>query len=159
MNAFCAKLSMHAIPKLNMTEAADWIIRHALEKTPWEVYHHPDIEEQEDFMGEDYPAWCDYELEKREIRSLDYWVPGAAVWFEFNAKGIYGLEGPMAHEHDWNPTNWKGPKGWSKGRYSYWVERFEWISKVTALKKETKQLANKAAMAMRRVEGDLIAGT
>ncbi|KAF7541003.1 hypothetical protein G7054_g959 [Neopestalotiopsis clavispora] len=151
MNAFCAKLSAYSDPRLDMLSDADWIIRHTLEKTPWEVYHHPDIEEDEEFRGEEYPAFRDYELEKRDVRSLNYWVPGAAVWFKLNSNGIYELEGPMAHEHDWSSTNWNGPKGWSKDRFAYWIERFDWISKVTALDRETRQLAVEAAQAMKQV--------
>ncbi|KAI1747081.1 hypothetical protein F4782DRAFT_552581 [Xylaria castorea] len=154
MNVFCARLSTYDLPKVDITVHADWIMRNTLEKTPWEAYHHPDIDELESFKGEDFPAWREYELEKRGIKSLDYWVPGAAAWFKINAQGIFELQGPMRHEHNWNATNWKGPKGWSKDRFSYWGERFEWISKVTALEKRTRVLAKEVAEIIKRVEGD-----
>ncbi|KAH9883822.1 hypothetical protein F4778DRAFT_788191 [Xylariomycetidae sp. FL2044] len=153
MNAFCAKLSAYGNPEPQVIQHADWIIRRTLEKTPWEVYHHTDLDEEQDFYKEEWPAHRDYWLETREIRTLNYWVPGTAVWFKFNSKGIYDLEGPMEHEYDWNTVdcNWKGPKGWSKERFAYWVERFDWISKVTALELETRQLARESAQAMRQV--------
>ncbi|KAI1846246.1 hypothetical protein JX266_007771 [Neoarthrinium moseri] len=154
MNAFCSKLTTHGNPKLNMVSDADWVIRRTLEKTPWEVFHHPDIDEEEDFMEDAFLDYRDYELEQRDVRSLNYWVPGAAAWFKLNSKVIYGMEGPMSHEHDWDETNWKGTKGWSKKRFAYWIERFEWISKVTALEKSTKQLAQECADVMKRVQGN-----
>ncbi|KAH8660004.1 hypothetical protein BX600DRAFT_52951 [Xylariales sp. PMI_506] len=151
MNNFCAKLSARGDPRVDRTCDADTVIRHTLEQTPWEIYHHPDIEEKEDLFEDEYPEWRDAELEKREIRSLNYWVPGAAAWFKIHAGGIYRLEGPMAHDRPGKTTNWKGPSGWSKERFAYWIERFEWIATVTALEKETKLLAKDAAEIMEKV--------
>ncbi|GAB0137021.1 hypothetical protein EsDP_00005304 [Epichloe bromicola] len=63
------------------------------------------------------------------------------------ARGIYELEGKIseADEQNWYPTTWKGPSGWSKARFAYWIERLEWIRKVTALERLTRKEAADAA--------------
>lgn len=153
MNTFCAKLSTYRIPRLDQRSRAAWVMRHTLEKTPWEVFHHADIDEREAEYPDDEVVreWCDYELEVRDVRVLNTWVPAAAAWIKIDGKGIYEMEGPMIGESEWNPTNWKGPEGWSKERFAYWRERFEWISKVTALDKATRKDAAVAAGLMKEI--------
>lgn len=94
----------------------------------------------------------DYEIRSRDIRTLDYWTPAAAVWFKTDARGIWEMEGPLRSEWDWDPSIWKGPKGWSRARFSFWRERFEWIARVTVLRQDTKDDALEAARIMRQIE-------
>lgn len=157
INAFCAKISTRGVPALDERPRAAWVLKETLERAPWEQFHHPDIDEQldDDPDDEEVAAECAYELECRDVRVLEYWVPAAAAWVKYNARGIYEMEGKMsqADEEDWEPTTWKGKKGWSKERFAYWTERFEWISKVTALKRGTRKEAANAAKTMKKVAG------
>ncbi|KAG6010972.1 hypothetical protein E4U43_008513 [Claviceps pusilla] len=155
MNAFCAKLSLRRVPEIDERPRAAWVLKEALERAPWEQFHHPDIDEQldEDPDDEVVAEECAYELECRDVRVLDYWAPAAAAWMKIDARGIYEMEGQMsqADDEDWDPTTWKGPKGWSKERFAYWMERFEWISKVTVLQRSTRKDAADAAENMKAV--------
>ncbi|KAG5917190.1 hypothetical protein E4U42_007358 [Claviceps africana] len=155
MNSFCAKISKLRIPELDERSRAAWVFKETLERAPWEQFHHPDIDEEldEDPDDEVVAENCAYELECRDVRVLEYWAPAAAVWMKIDARGIYEMEGKIseADEQDWNPTTWKGPKGWSKERFAYWMERFEWISKVTVLKRSTRKDAADAAECMKEV--------
>lgn len=155
MNAFCAKISTRRIPELDERQRAAWLFKEALERAPWEQFHHPDIDEQldEDPDDEVVAEECAYELECRDVRVLEYWAPAAAVWMKIDARGIYEMEGKIseADEEDWDPTMWKGQKGWSKERFAYWIERFEWISKVTVLSRSTRKEAADAAESMENV--------
>lgn len=58
----------------------------------------------------------------------------------------------MNDEYDFDATTWTGSRGWSKERFAYWRERFEWISKVTILEKKTKEDAREAAELMKKIE-------
>jgi hypothetical protein len=53
---------------------------------------------------------------------------------------------------DPKPRSWTGSLGWSKARFHHWMERFEWISTVTALEKKTRAVAKEAAEIMRQIE-------
>lgn len=155
INAFCAKISTRRIPVLDERERAAWVLKETLERAPWEEFHHSDLDEKlEEYPDDEVVAEeVQYELECRDVRVLEYWAPAAAVWMKIDAKGIYDMEGKIsdADEQDWYPTTWKGPKGWSKERFAYWIERFEWISKVTALKMSTRKDAADAAESMKKV--------
>jgi hypothetical protein len=35
--------------------------------------------------------------------------------------------GPIAFEYDWDESDSKGKKGWSKERFEFWRKRFEQI--------------------------------
>jgi hypothetical protein len=153
VNVFSAKLSTYGVPELDERSRAANVLRDTLERTPWEVHHHPDIEEEEENMEEDeYEEYRRNELELRDVRTLNATVPAAAAWIKINGKGIYEMDGPMETEYDWDKTNWTGKKGWSKERFHYWRERFEWISKVTALDKATRGEAKTAAELMKQIE-------
>lgn len=155
INAFCAKISTRCVPVLDERERAAFVLKETLERAPWEEFHHSDLDEKlEDYPDDEVVAEeCQYELECRDVRVLEYWTPAAAVWMQIDAKGIYDMVGKIsdADEQDWYPTIWKGPKGWSKERFSYWIERFGWISKVTALKMSTRKDAANAAESMKKV--------
>src|ERR1700761_8689 len=152
LNAFSAKLSAKGIPQLDESSRAGAVLRDTLEKTPWDNYHHADIDNEEDLDDEDFPVWKAHQLELRDVRSLNGSVPAASMWIKFNGNGIYEMKGEMEDEYDYDKTNWTGPKGWSKERFRYWQERFEWISKVTALDKETRKAAREAANLMKGIQ-------
>ncbi|KAE8414548.1 hypothetical protein BDV36DRAFT_311748 [Aspergillus pseudocaelatus] len=152
INAFTAKLHNTGIRPEGRGQLhhASWVLRKTLEKAPWEVFHHADIEEcldslqdgyVEDYEGEldeEYNDKRDHFLEEIDIRTLNGWIPGAAQWIMLCGKEIYEMEGSMGRE--W-PTKWTGIEGWSKERWSFWRQRFEWASTVTALDRKTRQLA------------------
>jgi Protein of unknown function (DUF3632) len=152
MNAFGAKLSTFRVPALDERSRAGAVMRNTLEKAPWETYHHPDLENEEDPDWDEYPAWRAHEFELRDIKTLNGTVPAAAVWIKINGKGLYEMEGKMNDEYDFDATTWTGSRGWSKERFAYWRERFEWISKVTILEKKTKEDAREAAELMKKIE-------
>jgi Protein of unknown function (DUF3632) len=152
LNAFSAKLSAEGIPQLDERPRAAGVLRDTLEKTPWENFHHTDIDNEDDPDDDNFPAWKVHQLELRDIRSLNGSVPAASMWIKFNGKGIYEMQGQMEDEYDYDKTNWIGQKGWSKARFLYWQKRFEWISKVTALDKETRSAAREAAGLMQQIQ-------
>ncbi|KAG6314869.1 hypothetical protein E4U22_008365 [Claviceps purpurea] len=158
MNTFCAKISKRRIPQLDERTRAAWLFKESLERAPWEQFHHPDLDEQLDDDPDDevVAEECAYELECRDVRVLEYWAPAAAAWMKIDAQGIYEMEGKIseADEEGWDPVTWTGPKGWSKERFAYWRERFEWISKVTVLQRSTRKDAAEAAEAMKSVMGE-----
>ncbi|RDL38480.1 uncharacterized protein BP5553_02820 [Venustampulla echinocandica] len=157
MNAFGAKLSLCGAPELDERPRAALLMRQALEKTPWEVFHHPDLDEEEDLEDDDYPTWRAHQFELRDVRTLNSSVPAAAMWMKINASGIYEMNGrPMTGDYDCHraDSNWKGEPVWSKERFAFWRERFEWISNVSVLDKETKKAAKEAAEAMKKVEDE-----
>jgi hypothetical protein len=139
MNAFGAKLSTFGAPALDERPRAAAIMRDTLEKAPWETHHHPDLENEEDPDWDEYPVWRAHEFELRDIKTLNGTVPAAAVWIKVNGKGLYEMEGKMDGEYVFDTTTWTGSKGWSKERFAYWREGFEWISQVTILGKKTKE--------------------
>ncbi|KAF4631004.1 hypothetical protein G7Y89_g7132 [Cudoniella acicularis] len=147
INAFTAKLSTHASsdPALDARSWAGSVLRDTLEKTPWEGYD-PTVHADEDEEERTYQA------ELHGIKVLDGRVPAAAQWMIYNAKGLYENKGLMGDEYDHDPTNWKGQKGWSKERFAYWRERFEWVSTVNELDEATRQAAKEAVEVMKKVE-------
>ncbi|KAB8251390.1 hypothetical protein BDV35DRAFT_399522 [Aspergillus flavus] len=110
------------------------VLRKTLESAPWEKFHHPSIEAYIEEAEEDwwYNKLCDEELEVIDIRTLNGFVPAAAVWIEY--------------------YKWTGPAGWSKERWAFWKERFEWISTVTALDRQTRKIATKPVEQMTSIE-------
>ncbi|KAB8199947.1 hypothetical protein BDV34DRAFT_230743 [Aspergillus parasiticus] len=110
------------------------VLRKTLESAPWEKFHHPSIEAYIEEVEEDwlYNKLCDEELEVIDIRTLNGFGPAAA---EISA---------------WD--KWTGPAGWSKERWAFWKERFEWISTVTALDRQTRKIATKLVEQMTRIQ-------
>ncbi|GAB1195402.1 hypothetical protein APSETT444_004661 [Aspergillus pseudonomiae] len=100
-------------------------------------------------LDEEYNDKRDHFLEEIDIRTLNGWIPGAAQWIMLCGKEIYEMEGSMGRE--W-PTKWTGTEGWSKERWAFWRQRFEWASTVTALDRKTRQLAREMVDEMRRIE-------
>jgi hypothetical protein len=92
MNAFGAKLSTFGVPALDERPRAAAIMRDTLEKAPWETYHHPDLENEEDPDWDEYPVWRAHEIELRDIKTLNGTVPAAAVWIKVNGKGLYEMK-------------------------------------------------------------------
>ncbi|KAL5115510.1 hypothetical protein ACEQ8H_006573 [Pleosporales sp. CAS-2024a] len=160
-HAFCAKLSTYKhIPVLDQIHRAGFTFRSTCEFAPWERVHFPEIEEwydpHDDPAEFDWPARRDLELERVNIKMLNAKVPAAAQWLRHVGQRIYDMQGDMDGEHDWqtkvlNPK-WKGPKGYSKQRFSFWRERFEWMAQVTALDKDTQKIALECAQEMKKIE-------
>lgn len=46
---------------------------------------------------------------------------------------------------------WQGSPGWSKERWEFSRQRFEWVASVTALDRRTKNIAREAAEEMARI--------
>ena len=70
---------------------------------------------------------------------------------------LYEMEGDLSGEYDWQDeelnSKWTGGKGYSKERFAFWRERFEWITTVTALEKSTQRIARECAERMKEIEG------
>jgi hypothetical protein len=152
-NLFSAKLSTYKIPQLDERHRAGFVMRHTLEKTPWDS---PPLSLQTpiDPNDSDYSilvAQREHELELHDIKRLDNWIPAASVWIQINAQGLYEMEGPMNTEREWIVTNWKGKRGWSKERYGFWRERFEVIGDIGELEEKTRELAREAAKIMKSI--------
>ncbi|KAH3939849.1 hypothetical protein HBI24_226770 [Parastagonospora nodorum] len=161
-HAFCAKLSTHhqVHPELDQIQRAGFTFRSTCEFAPWERTHFPEIEEwydpDDDPADFDWPARRDLELERVNIKMLNAKIPAAAQWLQHVGRRLYDMQGNMTGEHDWqtavlNPK-WTGAKGYSKERFVFWRERFEWMTKVTALEKETQKLAQECADKMKEIE-------
>ncbi|KAE8312646.1 hypothetical protein BDV41DRAFT_588900 [Aspergillus transmontanensis] len=106
------------------------------------------LESGEDWL---YNKLRDEELEVIDIRTLDGFVPAAAVWIEYCGKEIHDKGGYIDQEIPaWD--KWTGLVGWSKERWAFWKERFEWISTVTALDRQTRKIATKLVEPMTRIE-------
>jgi hypothetical protein len=83
-------------------------------------------------------------------------IPAAAKWLKHVGERLYQMQGEMAMEHEWQNeklnVKWTGPKGYSKERFAFWRERFEWMTRVTALEKETQKMARECAERMKEIE-------
>jgi hypothetical protein len=160
-HAFCAKLSTHSdIAELDQIGRAGFAFRSTCEFAPWELTHFPDIEDwydpEDDPADFDWPARRDLELERVNIKMLNAKIPAAAKWLKHVGERLYQMQGEMAMEHEWQNeklnVKWTGPKGYSKERFAFWRERFEWMTRVTALEKETQKMARECAERMKEIE-------
>ncbi|CZT25110.1 uncharacterized protein RCC_10839 [Ramularia collo-cygni] len=155
MNAFCAKLSRSRVPALDERSRSAWVIKEALEKTPWEQTSHADLEEmlEDDPDDEVVAEEVAYEYEIRKITVLEYWIPAAAAWMKNDSRGIYEMEGKIsiADDEGWYPSNWTGRRGWSKDRFAFWKDRFRTISDIEELSESTRREAVDAAECMEAV--------
>ncbi|RHZ57496.1 DUF3632 domain-containing protein [Aspergillus thermomutatus] len=156
VNSFTAKLYARGIRANHVGHLrhGGWVLRKTLEKAPWEKFHHEDIEQElEDLDNDDdddeYCEQRDRLLEEIDIRTLNGWVPAAAQWIRHCGKEIYEMEGSMGREF---PTKWTGSEGWSKERWAFWKERFQWISSVTALDRKTRRVAKEMVEEMASIE-------
>lgn len=162
-HAFCAKLSTNQdVPEIDQIGRAGFVLRSTCEFAPWERVHFPEIEEYydppEDGDEENDEWWQthrDVELERSSIKILDIKVPLAAEWLRVVGPRLYHMEGRLEGEWDWQTdvlnVKWKGEKGWSKERWVFWKERFEWMTKVTALEKWTQRTAGDCADMMGKI--------
>lgn len=158
MNAFTAKMHVRDIRPNAIGELsrASWVLRKTLEKAPWEEFHQADIEYYiEDFdtdsEDEEYCSRRDEMLEEIDIRTLDGWVPAAAQWIIYCGKEIYDKEESWGGE--WRiKTKWIGKEGWSKERWAFWKQRFQWVGTVTALNRSTRKLAKEMVGRMNMIE-------
>ena len=160
-HAFLAKLSAQEIPEYDQIGRAGYTLRSTCELAPWEKVHFPMIEElyDEDDSDneEDWPKIRDEKLELHSIRTLNAKVPAAAQWIKMTGQRLYEMEGDLSGEYDWQDeelnSKWTGGKGYSKERFAFWRERFEWITTVTALEKSTQRIARECAERMKEIEG------
>ncbi|KAJ5581519.1 hypothetical protein N7535_000139 [Penicillium sp. DV-2018c] len=85
--------------------------------------------------------------------SLEPWVPAAVAWISILGKEIYewneefdgalGRGGPL----------WRGKYGFSKERWQFWRERFEYLSSTELVSgDELKKSASEAVLIMQRIE-------
>jgi hypothetical protein len=158
-HAFLAKLSTYDIPELNQIGRAGFTLRSTCEFAPWELVHFPRIEElydSDDDDNADWPKRRDLELERVSIKILNVKVPAAAQWIRHVGQRLYEMQGNLEGEYEWQNealnSKWTGAKGYSKERFRSWRERFEWISTVTALEKETQRIARECARRMAEIE-------
>ncbi|KAI9931372.1 hypothetical protein ASPWEDRAFT_169785 [Aspergillus wentii DTO 134E9] len=83
------------------------------------------------------------------IKALNGWVPAAEQWIKYCGNIIYKSQGDM--ESEW-PSMWKGKKGWSRERWSFWKQRFFWITTLRPLTERTREIAKECADEMTRIE-------
>ncbi|RAL15960.1 DUF3632 domain-containing protein [Aspergillus homomorphus CBS 101889] len=139
----------------SLINRGSWVLRKTLEHAPWENFHHPRVENSIRDIEEDEEAFYnqkrDEALEVLDVRTLNGFVPAAAVWIGYCGKEIFEKEGSLGREiaaYD----KWKGQGGWSKERWAFWKERFEWISNVTALDRKTRRIAKETVEWMGQIE-------
>ncbi|RAQ57653.1 spherulin-1B precursor [Aspergillus flavus] len=78
-------------------------------------------------------------------------IKGYIEEIEYCGKEIHDKGGYIDQEIPaWD--KWTGPAGWSKERWGFWKERFEWISTVTALDRQTRKIATKPVEQMTSIE-------
>ena len=147
INCFCAKVSRYrnAYPVLDNRRRIKWI-RNILEIKFWEDYN-PD----------DYADECEevqaHKRELHDIKALDALVPAAGVWFIVDAQAVYDLEAnQMGPDGEFWKSDWQGEAGFSKERFAYWRDRFEWISGVDVLAEQTRTVAKEVVVAMENIE-------
>ncbi|PVI01373.1 hypothetical protein DM02DRAFT_641888 [Periconia macrospinosa] len=161
-HAFMAKLSSrgHGQNCLPIDELvrSGFVFRSTCEFAPWEKVNFPDIDDFFD-EGDDEEEWREYrdrELELHSIKILNIKVPAAYHWLKHEGDRIYRLQGPMNGEYEWQnealQVKWTGEQGYSKERFAFWRERFEWMTKVTALEHSTQRLAKECAELMQAIE-------
>lgn len=159
-HAFLAKLATYGLPKGDdqVRAHAGFTFRSTCEFAPWEKVHFPEIEEWYE-EGDDEDEWREHrdrELELVSIRILNAKVPAAAQWIKYTCERVYEMKGELFGEYDWQEDSlnvkWKGEKGWSKERFRFWRERFEWMTTVTALEHSTKKIARECADSMKQIE-------
>ena len=123
------------------------------EFAPWEEVHFPDIEGyyDEDDDEEDWKQWRDQQLELKSIRVLNVRIPAAYNWLKYEGARIYKLQGEMDGDKYGLEGKWKGTKGYSKERFAFWGERFQWMTQVTALEKSTQRLAQECADMVQKI--------
>ncbi|KAB8222949.1 hypothetical protein BDV33DRAFT_229029 [Aspergillus novoparasiticus] len=144
-NVFTAKLYLR-IPRPNkfgyFIDFGSQMLKKTLELAPWEKSHHPRIGAYSEEVEEGwlYNKLRDEELEVIDIRTLNGFVPAAAVSVEYCGKEIHDKGGYIDQEIPAR-DKWNGPAGSSKERWAFWKERFEWISTVTALDRQTRKIA------------------
>lgn len=85
-----------------------------------------------------------------EIKALDGWVPAAHQWIKYCAYELYVQDGDMGSE--W-PSKWKGKKGWSKERWAFWKQRFQWVTTLSPLKDSTREIAEWCVERMNGIDG------
>ncbi|KAE8419505.1 hypothetical protein BDV36DRAFT_282158 [Aspergillus pseudocaelatus] len=101
VNVFTAKLYLR-IPRPNkfgfLIGFGSQVLRKTLESAPCEKFHHPRIEAYIEDVDEGwlYNKLRDEELEVIDIRTLNGFVPPAAVWIEYCGKEIYDKGGSLA---------------------------------------------------------------
>lgn len=124
MNAFLARVSH--LPQRDLELHAIWAMREALE-------------------------------EPLEPAELHLNVPGAAVWIYYAGNWIFSCQ------KSWEPgfpigdpavggSLWEGSRGFSRGRWDLWRQRFRWIAENSEVQQETRDYAWKAAEEMERIE-------
>ena len=152
-HTFAAKLTASGVPELSFIQYAGRWLWIGLETVPWEIYHIKDVDLEPEYdEDEEYVERARLKaVERHDIRILNIRVPELAPWIQFVGRQIYEMEGEILYEN-FKATTWTGPKGWSKVRFAYWRERFEWISKVTALDRETRRLARDSVVIMQKIE-------
>jgi hypothetical protein len=156
-HAFWAKLSTYEVPELDEISRAGFTFRSTCEFAPWEKVHFPEIEEYYDPEDEEeWPAIRDRELELTCIQILNAKIPAAAQWTKHVGQRVYEMEGGAERKYDWQKeafnVKWTGPKSFSKERFVFWRERFEWMTTITALEKSTQRIARECADHMKEIE-------
>jgi hypothetical protein len=129
-NIFAAKLSRSGVQGLDQRNRAWIALEQALERSEWNT--DPDS----------------------SIDRLNADIPAAAAWIDIDGEALYEKSGPIAFEYDWDESDWKGERGWSKERFEFWRKRFEQISVLedAAVEVRTKVVARKAAQRMKEIE-------
>lgn len=126
-----------------------------LESAPRETNDNADMEKRRNSRDSNNPAYLNWrrdELHSRSTAALDGKVPAAAAWIQIDGQGLYEKEGEKQNETRRKGSLWSGPMGWSKSRFAFWRERFDWISTVSTLQDVTREPATQAAETMRRLE-------
>ncbi|PWY93761.1 hypothetical protein BO94DRAFT_622116 [Aspergillus sclerotioniger CBS 115572] len=154
--------NLHLRSKGSFLEYGGLTVRKTLEKAPWEIFHHADLEEHLSFVlnvgnETEYNREKDDVMERIDIRTLDGWVPAAAVWFRVCGKEMYEVSRVGEEEMmfgEWKGSKWVGRPGWSRERWMFWKERWGWIAGVTALNRRTREIARDVVVVMGRVESE-----
>ena len=124
LNAFTARLTVASV--LNFDSYATWILRHTLE-------------------------------EEREDEEVDDNLPAATMWIIYAGKIVYhnaakvDMDSAETHPPDINFVR-KFSKSFSKERWNFWKERFEFFQNHGNLKRMTRDSAGEALSRMLEIE-------
>ncbi|KAF2257154.1 hypothetical protein BU26DRAFT_37137 [Trematosphaeria pertusa] len=139
-NYFLACLTKDGIDDIYLY--AIWAMREALEN----------VQKDEDVDERMKPATA--------CQKYDAYVPAAAVWVFALGTKLYEKEQDLTptNRNQGNPARggelWTGRAEFSKERWGLWKRRFQEISGMEELKKETRDVAREAVEAMEKAEGE-----
>ncbi|MCJ1475104.1 hypothetical protein MMC13_003764 [Lambiella insularis] len=144
INLFTAKLSTRVVSGVDFLEPSTKALIETLEIALWDENLHAGVHLSEDEQ---------IQRAHSSVWFLNLWIPLAANLITISGDALYRKEGQIKLWVKGNGrTKWKGREGFSKERWMFWKECFQWVSMLTEVRDLTRALATRAEEAMDEVE-------